>query len=82
MDVLYYISGINFKQIENFRTEKMIQIRPFFYDIRKHKHLKNINTPYKILDITNKGIMLPSYPSLKCNQQEYIINSLKEYFNL
>ena len=63
--------------MENYMNEKMIQIRPFFYDIRKHDHLKDINIDYP--EITRIGIMLPSYPGLKVEKQEYIINCLNEY---
>lgn len=81
---MYYIiiPNKNFKDIELFFNEKMIQIRPLFYDIRKHKHLEDINVNYKELDIINNGIMLPSYPELKFEEQEYIINCLKEYLNI
>ena len=58
-------------------NEKMVQIRPFFYDIRKHDHLKDIKVDHPA--ITNRGIMLPSYPGLKEEQQEYIINCLNGY---
>ena len=59
---------------------ELIQIRPFFYDIRKHDHLKDIKVDYP--EIENSGIMLPSYPGLKDEQQEYIINCLHEYLKL
>lgn len=71
------ICGLDFKSLENYMNEKMVQIRPFFYDIRKHDHLKNIKVDYP--EITNTGIMLPSYPELNAEQQEYIINCLNEY---
>ena len=32
--------------------------------------------------VTNRGIMLPSYPGLKEEQQEYIINCLKENLSI
>lgn len=67
----------NFKQIEKFMNDKMIQIRPFFYDIRTHHHLKDLTVHYP--EVTSNGIMLPSYPGLKEDQQEYIINCLNEY---
>lgn len=77
---IYYIiiPNKNFKDIEIFFHEKMIQVRPLFYDIRKHKHLEDINVNYKELDIINNGVMLPSFPELKFEEQEYIINCLKE----
>jgi len=35
----------------------------------------------KNLDIINNGVMLPSFPELKFQEQEYIINCLKEFIN-
>ena len=80
---MYYIiiPNKNFKDMEIFFNEKMIQVRPLFYDIRKHKHFEDINVNYKELDIINNGVMLPSYPELKFEEQEYIINCLKEFIN-
>ena len=71
------IPELDFPCLETYMNEKMIQIRPFFYDIRKHYHLKDIKVDYS--EITNRGVMLPSYPGLKEEQQEYIINCLNEY---
>ncbi len=71
------IPGLDFQNLEEYMNEKMVQIRPFFYDIRKHSHLQDIKVDYPELEI--KGIMLPSYPGLKKEQQEYIINCLNEY---
>ena len=73
------IPNIKFKEIEYFMNEKKIQVRPFFFDIRKHKHLQNIKVNYKELNIIYNGIMLPSYPGLEEKEQEYIINCLIEY---
>lgn len=80
---MYYIIIPNkkFEDIEIFFNEKMIQVRPLFYDIRKHKHLEDINVNYKELDIINNGVMLPSFPELKFEEQEYVINCLKEFIN-
>lgn len=74
------IPKLDFESIEEFMNEKMVQIRPFFYDIRKHEHLKDIKVDYT--ELIDNGIMLPSYPGLKQEQQEYIINCLNEYFVL
>ena len=81
---MYYIiiPNKNFKDIEIFFDQKIIQVRPLFYDIRKHKHLEDINVNYKELDIINNGVMLPSFPELKFEEQEYITNCLKEFIHL
>jgi len=74
------IPGLDFQNLEEYMNEKMVQIRPFFYDIRKHSHLQDIKVDYPELEI--KDIMLPSYPGLKKEQQEYIINYLNEYLKI
>jgi dTDP-4-amino-4,6-dideoxygalactose transaminase len=75
------IPDSNFKSIEKFMCEKLIQIRPFFYDIRRHKHLLDIKCDYPEIDVSHNGIMLPSYPELAKEQQEYIVNCVNEYLN-
>jgi len=73
------INDLNFKDFEIYMNEKLIQIRPFFYDIRKHSHLKDIKVDYKECNITNYGVMLPSYPELEYEKQIYICNCINEY---
>lgn len=74
------INELNYEDFEKYMNEKLIQIRPFFYDIRKHKHLKNIKVTFPESKIFSNGIMLPSYPGLELEKQEYISNCIKEYF--
>ena len=76
------INGIVFKDFERYMNEKLIQIRPFFYDIRKHEHLKDISVTYEECDRILNGVMLPSYPNLELEKQEYIINCVKEYLKI
>ena len=75
------IPKINYKNFENYMNEKNIQTRPFFYDIRKHAHLKDIKVDQNELENSKYGIMLPSFPELTREQQIYIVNCVKEYFN-
>lgn len=70
------IPKLNYEVIEKHMNEKNIQIRPFFYDIREHKHLSDISVEYEQIKNRNNGIMLPSYPGLEKNEQDYIINIL------
>ena len=63
---------------------KNIQIRPFFYDIHKHEHLKDIKKYEQdefTKEITNYGVMLPSYPELTYEQQNYITLCLLEFLD-
>lgn len=76
------ISNLDYKKLEKFMDEKLIQIRPLFYDIRKHKHLQDVKVNYEECSKINNGLMLPSYPELEIEKQEYISNCIKEYIHL
>lgn len=73
------IKDIEYHKFEEYMNDKLVQIRPFFYDIRKHEHLKDIPVNYEEYNCIFNGVMLPSYPSLEIEKQEYIINCLKNY---
>ena len=73
------IVNLDFADFENYMSGKLIQIRPFFYDIRKHKHLEDITVDYDECEVIQNGVMLPSYPGLEIVKQEYICNCVKEY---
>jgi perosamine synthetase len=76
------IPNIKYTEIEQFLIEKQIQIRPIFYDLHNHKHLKNIKKYEDKIDnknLNNIGIILPSYPELTYEKQIYILESIKEY---
>lgn len=75
------IKDLDYNNFEIYMNNKLIQIRPFFYDVRKHKHLLNIKVQYDELKIINNGVMLPSYPGLEIEKQEYICNCIKEYLH-
>ena len=69
---------ISYQKLEAKLTEKNIQIRPLFYDVRKHTHLQKVKiTDPDVIDISN-GCMLPSYPELTKEQQLYIVHCLRE----
>ena len=74
------IENLDFKDFESYMNENLIQIRPFFYDIRKHKHLSDVKVEFEECDIVKNGVMLPSYPGLELEKQEYISNCIKKYF--
>lgn len=68
----------NLKSIEettNFFHYHNIDIRPFFYPINKHGHLKNIENKDKISEILNREIiMIPSSLIITKEQQKYIVS--------
>jgi perosamine synthetase len=73
------INNLNYFKFEKYMNTNLIQIRPFFYDIRKHEHLKNVIANYDEIIESNWGVMLPSFPHLNSEKQEYICNCIKEY---
>jgi perosamine synthetase len=77
-----FLPNISFSEIEHFLIEKQVQIRPLFYDIRKHKHLQGIKVSQEPLKHIENGFMLPSYPALTKDQQQYIVNCIKEFIIL
>jgi perosamine synthetase len=64
---------------EYFNNNK-IDIRPFFYPINSHHHLKNIknddNISYKL---NQEVIMLPSSPTITYEEQEHIVKTINQY---
>lgn len=79
------LPSINYKDFEKYMLERQVQVRPFFYDIHKHNHLVDIYKHDEEMDtkvvenITDHGVMLPSYPGLTEDEQKYIFNCVKEY---
>lgn len=79
------IPGIEFTLLEKFLAEKQIQIRPFFYDLHNHEHLKDVVKHETIdftYDITNYAVMLPSFPELTYEHQVYIVECITEYLEI
>ena len=79
-----FINDLDYDSLENYMSEKNIQIRPIFYDIHSHKHLENIKKSFpENMEFKRKnGVMLPSYPELTSEEQKYIINCIKEYLSI
>lgn len=66
-----------------FFKENNIDIRPFFYPINAHKHLKMVENNDDVSYILNKEvIMIPSSPNITYEEQEYIVNAIKSFVNL
>jgi len=98
----------NYREFENFMGEKKVQVRPFFYDIRAHEHLKDIlgyfgngngDDGIGVVGVDGvdgggvdggvvgnivpeNGIIIPSYPDIKKDEQLYVANCIKEYIFL
>lgn len=84
----YWMFGIKIKNntcyedAENFFNKNFVDIRPMFFPINAHEHLKSI-TSYGGIDVAkqlNKEcIMLPSYPELKEHEICHVANVVKNY---
>ncbi len=73
----------SYEAFESFMSEKNIQVRPFFYHIKSHKHVSNINMhPEEEDNLNSDGVMLPSYPEISCREIEYITNCIDEYLTI
>ena len=77
-------NGISFDVANEFFAIRDIEIRPLFYAITEHGHLKN--NDYIVIDdctnaklLNNQVIVLPSYPELTQEEQKYIIDTVEEY---
>lgn len=80
------IKGISgYDEVEKYFSENGIETRPFFYPINSHKHLATIeyNDPTPLI-LNKECFMLPSYPELKINELDYIVdvfNKLAEKYD-
>jgi len=83
---IYAVQIINNKktieETTNFFKNYNIDIRPFFYPINKHLHLKDINNNDEISEKLNKEIiMIPSSPNITLKEQKYIITILNKFIH-
>jgi perosamine synthetase len=68
-------------ETSNFFKRFNIDIRPFFYPINSHEHLKDISFDDNISDVLNNEIiMIPSSPSITIDTQKYIVSIIEKFF--
>lgn len=83
---LRIIGNESYEKINQFMKENGIDIRPFFYSIKEHKHLSSVkffdenDENSKIL--SNETFMIPSSSELGFDRQQYISNKIIEYIEL
>jgi perosamine synthetase len=66
-----------------FFKENNIDIRPFFYPINSHEHLKMVENNDETSHILNKEIiMIPSSPNITYEEQKLIIDVVYKFINL
>ena len=68
------LKNIRYEDLEAYMKTHGVDIRPFFYDISVHGHLKDIQARILLSDITY--FMLPSHPDLTKKQVDYICETL------
>ena len=74
------LKNINYDETEKYFKNNNIEIRPFFYDYRLHKHLENIKSNDSIKQ--NNIILLPLHPNLTEDNIYYIVSVIEKYLNL
>lgn len=74
---VYFPNNPSFEHAEEYFKNLGIDIRPMFYPINTHEHLKHIKTLPN--NIHQYNIMIPSYPKLTEREALYIIDNVKRY---
>jgi perosamine synthetase len=73
----------DYESLEKFMLERLIQIRPFFYNIDRHPFLSGVeqHAAKNAAPKQSFGVMLPSHPDLTFTEQQYIVSTLKKYLD-
>jgi perosamine synthetase len=70
------------QEVANFFKANNIDIRPFFYSINKHRHLKDIFFEDPVSDVLNNEIiMIPSSPLITLETQKYVVKIIEIFIN-
>jgi len=72
----------SYNEIESYMKYCNIEVRPVFYDIHEHIHLKaikNNNDTTEIKEVINSSCILPSFPELNETQIAYITKCLSTF---
>ena len=70
------------QETSDFFKENNIDIRPFFYPINKHGHLKDVVFEDPVSGILNNEIiMVPSSPSITLETQKYVVKIIEIFIN-
>jgi perosamine synthetase len=79
--ILHHTKSI--EETTDFFKSNNIDIRPFFYPIDNHTHLKDIENNDNTSYILNKEIiMIPSSPDITIEEQKHIIDIIDKLINL
>lgn len=69
----------SFEELESIFKENNVEIRPVFYDIHEHSHLKNIKNIFYspiLKEIVGNSCIFPSFPELTYDEQRSVITTL------
>ena len=76
----------NAKTIEEtseFFKSNNIDIRPFFYPINAHEHLKMVvNNDAVSYELNNEIIMIPSSPNITYEEQKQVVDVIYKFINI
>jgi perosamine synthetase len=76
------IVGGNFERAEEFFKNNNVEVRPMFYPVTSHEHIRAGYVDVSVASLLNKEcIILPSYPALTDEQQKYVAKIVLEYVN-
>jgi len=75
------IDGSVYSNAKKYFDERLIDTRPFFYDIHRHQHTQEIHNPHhgNNTTTTDEIIMFPSYPKLSHLEICYICDCIEKY---
>ena len=76
------LNNTSYENAKNFFLKHKIETRPMFYPISYHAHTKkysNLNNEFIATKLSKECIILPSYPSLKESEINYIVKTVLEY---
>ena len=80
------VGNKSYNDIEKYFTDKDIEVRPLFYPITYHNHLKQyIPTETKIDTaelLSREAFMIPSYPDISDRDREKVIKTIKDYIGV
>jgi len=78
------LGNSSYENVNSFMTDRGIEIRPMFYPMSTHKHLKKYSDTSKetVATLLSKEcFMIPSHPEVTMEQREFVVKAVKEYSN-
>ena len=67
----------SFSEVEKIAASCGVEIRPFFYSVKEHTHLKDLQIIGQAQKLRGLPIMLPSYPELTLADIERVCEMLR-----